>query len=123
MTALSPVEGACHCGAVRLTLARAPQTLTDCNCSICRRYGVLWAYYRPDEVEIAAGHDATETYAWGKASILFHRCRTCGCVVRWTAVDPARNRTGVNARLLDLGVLATARVRHLDGAVTEAYLD
>jgi len=30
---------------------------------------------------------------------------------------------GVNARLMPLEVLAKARVRHLDGAVTEKYID
>ena len=34
----------CHCGAVRLQIPRKPRTLTDCNCSICRRYGTRWAY-------------------------------------------------------------------------------
>ena len=38
-------------------------------------------------------------------------------------VDRARDRMGVNARLMPLDVLAVARVRKLDGAVTERYLD
>jgi len=29
----------CHCGAVRVTVPRKARTVTDCNCSICRRYG------------------------------------------------------------------------------------
>jgi hypothetical protein len=32
----------CHCGAVLLEIARKPRQLTECNCSICRRYGGLW---------------------------------------------------------------------------------
>ena len=114
------IEASCHCGAVTLRLASAPVTVTDCNCSICRRYGVLWAYYPPRDVEVAG---ATDTYFWDDHSIDFHRCKTCGCVSHWSAVDPSRDRMGVNARLLPLAVVAAARVRHLDGAVTEAYLD
>jgi hypothetical protein len=30
---------------------------------------------------------------------------------------------GVNARLMDPDVIAKARLRHLDGAVSEQYLD
>jgi hypothetical protein len=30
---------------------------------------------------------------------------------------------GVNARLMNLETLKAARIRHLDGAVTERYLD
>jgi hypothetical protein len=33
----------CHCGAVRISVEPAPTEITDC--SICRRYGALWAYY------------------------------------------------------------------------------
>lgn len=115
------VEACCHCGAVRLVLASAPGEVTDCNCSICRRYGVLWAYYPPGDVRVEAA--GTDAYAWDKRSIAFHRCRACGCVTHWSAFDPARNRMGVNARLMPPDVLATARVRHLDGAGTERYVD
>ena len=44
------LEGACHCGAVRFTIPAAPESVTDCNCSICRRLGTLWAYYSPTQV-------------------------------------------------------------------------
>ncbi len=38
------IRVACHCGAVRLSVEPAPRWVLDCNCSICRRYGALWAY-------------------------------------------------------------------------------
>ncbi|WP_439496957.1 GFA family protein [Bosea sp. (in: a-proteobacteria)] len=117
------IEASCHCGAVRLAIDAAPETVTDCNCSICRRYGVLWAYYSPKQVRFVPLEPATDSYMWDDRSIAFHRCRTCGCVTHWAAVDPARDRMGVNARLMPLEVLAQARVRRLDGAVTEDYID
>ena len=117
------VAASCHCGAVRFSLATAPETVTDCNCSICRRYGVLWAYFSPDQVQFEPAVPSTDTYSWGVRGLSFHRCKTCGCVTHWSAVDPAQHRMGVNARLLDPAVLAQARVRHLDGAMTERYLD
>ncbi len=116
------IRASCHCGAVALEIEAAPVEVTDCNCSICRRYGVLWAYYPPAQVLVPADA-ATDVYRWHHRSIGFHRCRSCGCVTHWAPVDPARNRMGVNARLLDPAVLAAARVRHLDGAVTERYVD
>lgn len=34
------IESSCHCGAVKLQIdAELPETLTSCNCSICKRYG------------------------------------------------------------------------------------
>lgn len=115
-------EASCHCGAIRLQIA-APEVVTDCNCSICRRYGVLWAYYSPKAVGGLPTREATDAYMWGDRSLEFHRCKGCGCVTHWWPLDPSRDRMGVNARLLDLDVLATARKRRLDGAVTEKYLD
>ena len=117
------VKGSCHCGADSLELETPPAEVTECTCSICRRYGVLWAYYRVEQVRISAAPGASEAYTWGKASIEFHRCRTCGCVSHWAAVGGGRERMGVNARLLPLEELRSARLRHLDGAVTEEYLD
>lgn len=115
------ITASCHCGAVRLEIDEPPTEVTDCNCSICRRYGTLWAYYAPKQVRITG--EAMDTYQWNNRDITFHRCRTCGCVSHWSPVDPAYDRMGVNARLMDLDVRGRARVRHLDGAGTEEYVD
>ena len=117
------IHASCHCGAVRLEIAAAPETVTACNCSICRRYGVLWAYYPPAQVRILAAEGATEEYAWDDRSIAFHRCSACGCVSHWAPLSAPPDRMGVNARLMPPEVLAAARVRRLDGAVSERYLD
>jgi hypothetical protein len=119
----SPVTASCHCGAIRLQLDAAPETVTDCSCSICRRYGVLWAYYVPAQVHLLAAPDSTDIYMWSDRSIEFHRCKTCGCITHWAPVDASVERMGVNARLLDLEIVGAARVRKLDGAVTERYED
>jgi len=110
----------CHCGAVQLEVASPPTQLTSCNCSICRRLGTLWAYYPVADVRILG---VTATYRWGDKTLDFHRCPTCGCTTHWSAVDGSGDRMGVNARLMDPGVVAAARVRHLDGADTWKYLD
>jgi hypothetical protein len=38
-------------------------------------------------------------------------------------VNRDRNRMGVNARLMEPEILADARLRHLDGAKTDEYID
>ena len=118
-----PVNASCHCGLVSLEMRAAPATVTECNCSICRRYGVLWAYYPLADVRVVAAGGATETYVWKDRSIAFHRCRSCGCVTHWAPLTRPDDRMGVNARLLAPEVLAAARVRRLDGATTETYLE
>jgi hypothetical protein len=116
------IESSCHCGAVKLEIQDAPENVTDCNCSLCRRYGVLWAYYSPVQVRIIAMEHATDVYLWGEKSIEFHRCRNCGCVTHWAAAAQSKDRMGVNARLMAPDILAAARMRRLDGADTWEYL-
>lgn len=116
-------EATCHCGAVTVSLAEAPTEVTECNCSLCRSYGVLWAYYSASDVEVSPSPAPTDTYAWNGEHVDFHRCQSCGCVTHWTPRDATRDRRGVNARLLPSDVLAAATVRHLDGADTGKYLD
>ena len=115
------IHATCHCGAIVLEIEEAPREVTQCNCSICRRYGVLWAYYSPRQVRVTGG--ATDTYSWDDRSIAFHRCARCGCVSHWWPVDPQLDRMGVNARLMEPALLEQARLRRLDGAGTEKYRD
>ena len=115
------IQASCHCSAVTLTLAHAPTEVTECTCSICRRYAVLWAYYPLAAVTISTG--PTERYMWGKRSISFHRCGECGCLTHWWPEGRLEDRMGVNARLMNIDTLSTVRVRHLDGAGSEQYID
>ena len=105
-------EGSCHCGAVRYEVEAAPETVTSCACSICRRYGVLWAYYSPRQVRIEG---ATDIYMWGDKDLEFHRCKTCGCVIHWASVDKSYDRMAVNARLMEPTIVAAAKIRYIDG--------
>jgi hypothetical protein len=116
------IHASCHCGAVELEIDVAPQDVTECNCSICRRYGVLWAYYSPSQVHFTKS-PATDIYMWGDKATQFHRCLVCGCISHWSAVNPSTNRMGVNARLMDPELIRHIKVRQLDGAVTEKYID
>lgn len=114
----------CHCGAVRVEVSRRPSRLVDCNCSICRRYGALWAYYNADTVRVIAKRGATESYVWGDRMLRFVRCATCGCVMCWQDIRrTASSRTGVNARNFDPEVIAGMPIRRFDGAKTWRYLD
>ena len=118
------LDATCHCGAVRIEIPRRPRTLTTCNCSICRRYGALWAYFKPAEVKVRAKPGAITKYVWGARRIRLARCKTCGCVTHWEPVKPmAWNRMGVNARNLEPSLIHGLRIRVLDGASTWKYID
>jgi hypothetical protein len=109
------VEGSCLCAAVRVTVARRPRSVTQCNCSVCRRYGTLWAYYRRAAVTIAAPRGGLTSFSVEKGGLRFVRCATCGCVVAWERRREPDARMGVNARLLDHAVIAEVPISVLDG--------
>src|SRR5579863_2181835 len=106
------ITASCHCGRVTLEVETAPVELNDCQCSICRRYGALWAYYAPSQVRIQG---ETETYTWGRKSLAFHRCSHCGCISHWSPTEAPYDRMGVNARLMPPDVVSKTRVRRSEG--------
>ncbi len=119
------IESSCHCGAVKLQIdAQVPKALTSCNCSICRRYGNLMAYFPPSKVKIIATAEATHKYVWGDKSIAFVRCSTCGCLSHWESLDPNQtDRMGINARLFENVDINKIRIRQFDGADSWKFFD
>jgi hypothetical protein len=113
------IEGVCHCGSVRWSFQGWLESVTACNCTVCRRYGVLWAY--DFEGEGIAVFGATTAYVWGHESIGFHFCPHCGCVAYWRALqsrEDGRRRIAVNVRLAEPEAVATLPLDRFDGLVT-----
>lgn len=111
------LQGSCHCGAVRWRFEGAPDGATSCNCTVCRRYGVLWAYdYEGEGIEVRG---ATKAYIRGKA-IEFHFCPSCGCVAFWRArqLEGGRRRIAVNLRLAEPQDVAEIPIDRFDGLDT-----
>lgn len=105
----------CHCGSIRIKVDASPIYLNQCHCSVCRRYGTLWGYYRPDQVRLLSTPGATETYSWGDRNLEFHRCRACGCVTHWKSTDGDASRMAISGRLLDPADIAEVPVRQSEG--------
>ncbi|MCV2357029.1 GFA family protein [Paucibacter sp. B2R-40] len=112
------IEGTCLCGAVRWTFAGQPDGATACNCTACRRYGVLWAY----DYENEGIHVAGKTQAFERGTALgFHFCPGCGCVAFWRGKkldELGRRRIAVNLRLAEPAAVAQIPIDHFDGLDT-----
>jgi hypothetical protein len=110
------LEGSCHCGTVRWQLDEVPKSATACNCTACRRYGVLWAYgFENENVKVQG---ATIAYVRGDAQLSFNFCATCGGLGYWRGLHPneqGRRRIAVNLRLTEPRPIAQVPVRHFDG--------
>lgn len=117
------MRAACHCGAVRFEISEEPEWVLDCNCTLCRRYGAIWSYYRgPDQAKLLAkpAKDATAVYTWNDHEIAFHRCKTCGCITHMEAIknDPPEI-FGVNMRMVTGGLdPKRVRLRQVDNGHT-----
>lgn len=109
------LEGSCHCGSARWQLDAIPESATACNCTACRRYGVLWAYgYEDEDIRLSG---PTMAYVRGRA-LSFNFCPRCGCVTHWRGFqtdDRGRRRVAVNLRLTEPGPIADVPIRHFDG--------
>ncbi len=113
------IKGSCHCDAVHWAFDGIPKDATACNCTVCRRYGTLWAYgYVDDPISVSG---PTSSYIWGHESIGFHFCPTCGCIAYWRGLKPGKSgktRIAVNLRLADPEAVAAIRVDQFDGLTT-----
>jgi len=116
-----PIKGACHCGAVRFSVNTTPEFLTECNCSICRRYATQWVYSPENDITLHAPAGTTLAYIWGDEELEFHSCNTCGCTTHWASREGPR--FAVNMRLCDPGAVQDIPTRHFDGADSWDYLD
>ena len=116
------LRGTCHCGGAYWTLQGDPGSITACNCTLCRRYGALWAYdYENERIRVAG---TTTSYVRRDArrpvlEILF--CPTCAGVVAWRGLEneaDGRRRIAVNVRLTAPEAVADLAIDHFDGLET-----
>ncbi len=114
--------GTCHCRATGWELEGDPGTITVCNCTLCRRWGVLWAYDFENERIRLSGESAVYTRAERTDPHLeFRFCPTCACVLAWRERRPGadgRRRTAVNVRLAPPEAVADLRIDYFDGLDT-----
>ena len=113
------LNATCHCGAVRIEIPERPTEVTNCNCSLCRRLGTLWAYFEVGTVKIHGHPENTDEYIQGDKTLRTVRCNTCGCTTHWEPLDTLTyRRMGVNIRNFEPEVIGDVRIRLLDGADT-----
>lgn len=116
------LRGSCHCGAASWTLTGDPGSVTACNCTLCRRYGALWAYDYEGERITLAGPTSRFTRV-GKddpaLEILF--CPDCAGVLAWRGLRleaDGRRRMAVNVRLAEPEAVGDLPIDHFDGLDT-----
>ncbi len=118
------LAGTCHCGAVRIEVPTCPEAATLCNCSLCRRYGATWSYYRVGRARVMGHPEHTDAYISGDKSPRTVRRRRGGCVTHWDLLEPKPDgHMAINVRTFDPEELGDLRIHRLDSAVTWTFLD
>ena len=116
------LTGACLCGAVTWAFDGMPESATACNCTACRRYGVLWIYdYEGEKVSLTGEVTQFRRKDIDDPGLSFDFCPNCGCVMCWRgdSVDKdGRRRMAVNVRMAEPGTVAHLPVDHFDGLTT-----
>jgi hypothetical protein len=116
------LTGSCHCDSSGWSLEGDPGSITACNCTLCHRYGALWAYDYEGERISTWGSTTAYTRA-GKAdpALEIHFCPTCGCVLCWRGLrleKDGRRRMAVNIRLAPAEAVAHLPIDHFEGLNT-----
>jgi hypothetical protein len=111
------ITGSCHCGTVTFTVdAEPPTRAMSCNCSICRRKALLFAFFPAGQVSVT-GEDGLAAYMFNKHRIAHRFCTTCGVEPFATGAGP----DGVEMRAINLRCvpdldLDALEIQRVDGA-------
>ena len=93
-------EGGCHCGRVRFRARVDLDRLSECNCSICTKKGILHLGTAPEDFELLKGKHALTAYTFGTGMAQHTFCSHCGMHAFYIPRSQP-HRLSVNARCLD----------------------
>jgi hypothetical protein len=109
-------EGGCHCGRVRFKVTADLDTtsVSNCNCSMCTKKGILHLIVPQEQFELLSGRDELTTYRFNTGVAQHHFCRHCGIHSFYVPrSDP--DKIDVNARCLDGVDLDALEITRFDG--------
>jgi hypothetical protein len=108
-------SGGCHCGRVRFEVtAPARLEVTDCNCSICSKFGFLHLIVSADQFVLVAGRGDLTTYTFNTGVAKHTFCSHCG-VKSFYIPRSHPDGVSVNARCIDSETIESMSITPFDG--------
>ena len=119
---MKTMQGGCHCGRVRFRVTADLDHVTECNCSICTKKGILHLIVPPERFELLSGRDDLATYTFNTGVAKHTFCKVCGMHPFYVPrSDP--DKIDVNARCLDGVDLDKIELKRFDGQNWETAIE
>jgi hypothetical protein len=116
------MQGGCHCGRVRFQVTADLDKVSECNCTMCTKKGIVHLIVPPEQFELISGKDDLTTYQFNTGTAKHTFCKVCGIHPFYVPrSDP--DKIDVNVRCLDEIDLATISVKPFDGRNWEAAME
>ena len=93
-------EGGCHCGRARFRARVDLDLLSQCNCTVCTKKGILHLPVAPEDFELLRGKNSLTTYTFGTGVAQHTFCSHCGMHAFYVPRSQP-DRITVNARCRD----------------------
>ncbi len=110
------MKGSCHCGKITVEIARKPDFINLCDCSLCLKSGGAWGYFTQDDVRILGDTNSYRRADYDEPAVEMQFCSTCGATTHWALTEHFEGyRVGVNMRVFEPNQLDGIEARTIDG--------
>jgi len=110
------LTGGCHCGLVRFECTTDLAMVTACNCSICTKRGLHFAFLPPKNFQLRAGEENLREYLFNKRAIRHQLCADCGVEIFARGSKPDGSEVvALNVSCIDGIDLANVAMTPVDG--------
>ena len=93
-------QGSCHCNQVRFEVETNLNYVSECNCSICYKKGILHHRVPAERFRLLSGENVLSTYRFNTGQATHYFCRICG-IHTFTNPRAEPSAYTVNVRCLD----------------------
>src|SRR5687768_16460439 len=116
------MQGGCHCGRVRFRVTADLDKVSDCNCTMCSKKGILHLIVPPEQFDLISGKDDLATYHVNTGTAKHMFCNVCRIHPFYVPrSDP--DKIDVNVRCIDGIDLTAIKPKPFDGRNWEVAME
>ena len=112
---MNTYHGSCHCQAVKYEVTAKFTEGMTCNCSHCKRKGLLLAFVPQTQFTLQSGEENLTTYHFNKKRIDHLFCKTCGV----QSFAKSGDMVAINLNCLEDLNTEKLEVKKVDGKATK----